>query len=151
MRLSELVGINLNDIKLDGTLRVIGKGNKERVVYLNNACKKAIEDYKKVRPNDMVKDKNALFISRQNNRISAKTVQLLTSKYLKLAGFGELGYSVHKLRHTAATLMYQYGNTDIRILKEILGHENLGTTEIYTHISNNQIKDAADSNPLNNM
>ena len=151
LRLSELVGINLNDIKLDGTLRVIGKGNKERVVYLNNACKKAIEDYKKVRPNDMVKDKNALFISRQNNRISAKTVQLLTSKYLKLAGFGELGYSVHKLRHTAATLMYQYGNTDIRILKEILGHENLGTTEIYTHISNNQIKDAADSNPLNNM
>ena len=99
----------------------------------------------------MVKDKNALFISRQNNRISVKTVQLLTRKYLKLAGLGGLGYSVHKLRHTAATLMYQYGNTDIRILKEILGHENLGTTEIYTHISSNQIKNAANSNPLNDI
>ena len=99
----------------------------------------------------MVKDKNALFVSRQNNRISVKTVQLLTSKYLKLAGLDGLGYSVHKLRHTAATLMYQYGNTDIRILKEILGHENLGTTEIYTHISNSQIKNAADSNPLSNI
>ncbi len=151
IRLSELVGINLNDIKPDGTLRVIGKGNKERIVYLNNACKKAIENYKKVRPNDMVKDKEALFISRQHNRISVKTVQLLTNKYLKLAGLGGLGYSVHKLRHTAATLMYQYGNTDIRILKEILGHENLGTTEIYTHISNSQIKNAADSNPLSKL
>lgn len=151
IRLSELVGINLNDIRSDGTLRVIGKGNKERIVYLNDSCKKAIENYKKVRPNDMVKDKNALFVSRQNNRISVKTVQLLTSKYLKLAGLDGLGYSVHKLRHTAATLMYQYGNTDIRILKEILGHENLGTTEIYTHISNSQIKNAADSNPLSNI
>ncbi len=151
IRLSELVGINLNDIRPEGTLRVIGKGNKERIVYLNDTCKKAIADYKKVRYTDMVKDKNALFISRQNNRISIKTVQLLTNKYLKLAGLDGLGYSVHKLRHTAATLMYQYGNTDIRILKEILGHENLGTTEIYTHISNNQIKTAADSNPLNNI
>ncbi len=151
LRLSELVGINFNDIKPDGTLRVIGKGNKERVVYLNEACQAAIENYKKVRPNNTAKDKNALFISRQHNRISVKTVQLLVNKYLKMAGLGELGYSVHKLRHTAATLMYQYGHTDIRILKEILGHENLGTTEIYTHISNSQIKKAADSNPLNNI
>ena len=151
LRLSELVGINFNDIKPDGTLRVIGKGNKERVVYLNEACQAAIENYKKVRPNNMAKDKNALFISIQHNRISVKTVQLLVNKYLKMAGLGELGYSVHKLRHTAATLMYQYGHTDIRILKEILGHENLGTTEIYTHISNSQIKKAADSNPLNNI
>jgi len=151
LRLSELVGIDFNDIKPDGTLKVIGKGNKERIVYLNEACKKSIENYKKVRPNDKIKDKNALFISRQHNRISVKTVQLIVNKYLKMAGLGELGCSVHKLRHTAATLMYQYGNTDIRILKEILGHENLSTTEIYTHISNSQIKKAADSNPLNNL
>ncbi len=151
IRLSELVGININDIHEDNTLRVIGKGNKERVVYLNDACKKAIEDYKKSRPNDNIKDKNAFFISRQNNRISVKTVQLLVNKYLKIAGLSGMGYSVHKLRHTAATLMYQYGNIDIRVLKEILGHENLGTTEIYTHISNTQMKHAADSNPLNNI
>lgn len=148
MRLSELVGINLNDIKTDGTLKIIGKGNKERLVYINDACKNAIENYKKVRPNDGIRDKNALFVSRQNNRISIKTVQALVDKYLSLAGLDGLGYSVHKLRHTAATLMYQYGNVDIRILKDILGHENLGTTEIYTHISNKQMKDAIDSNPL---
>lgn len=148
IRLSELVGINLNDIKIDNTLKITGKGNKERIVYLNEACKNAIENYKKVRPNESVKDKNAFFISRQNNRINVKTVQALVDKYLSLAGLAGLGYSVHKLRHTAATLMYQYGDVDIRILKDILGHENLGTTEIYTHISNKQMKDAIDSNPL---
>ncbi len=148
LRLSELVGINLNDIKIDDTLRIIGKGNKERIVYINEACKNAVENYKKVRPNNNIKDKNAFFISRQNNRISAKTVQALVDKYLALAGLNGLGYSVHKLRHTAATLMYQYGNVDIRILKDILGHENLGTTEIYTHISNKQMKNAVDANPL---
>lgn len=151
IRLSELVGINLNDIKPDNTLKILGKGNKERIVYLNNACINSIEEYKKHRPNDKIKDSNALFISRQHNRISVKTVQALVEKYLKIAGLNNCGFSVHKLRHTAATLMYQYGNTDIRILKEILGHENLGTTEIYTHISNNQMKDAINDNPLNNL
>ena len=151
IRLSELVGINLNDIKTDNTLKITGKGNKERIVYINEACKSAIENYKKVRPNDGVKDKTAFFISRQNSRISAKMVQALVNKYLALAGLGGLGYSVHKLRHTAATLMYQYGNVDIRILKDILGHENLGTTEIYTHISSKQMQNAIKSNPLNNL
>lgn len=151
LRLSELVGINIDDLRPDNTLKIFGKGAKERVVYINDACKKSIDNYMKVRPNDGVKDKNALFISRQNNRISVKTVQLFVNKYLSLAGFGGLGYSTHKLRHTAATLMYQHGNVDIRVLKDILGHENLGTTEIYTHISNKQVKNAIDSNPLNKI
>lgn len=146
LRLSELAGININDFREDGTLRVIGKGNKERIVYLNSACKNAVASYRKVRPN--VKDRRAFFISRQHNRISVKTVQALVKKYLELSGFGGMGYSTHKLRHTAATLMYQHGGVDIRILKDILGHENLGTTEIYTHISNAQVKNAIDANPL---
>lgn len=151
IRLSELAGINLNDIKPDKTLKILGKGNKERIIYLNDACIEAIENYKKERPNDKVKDSNALFISRQHNRISVKTVQALVEKYLKAAGLGQEGFSVHKLRHTAATLMYQYGNVDIRILKEVLGHQNLGTTEIYTHISDSQVKNAMDNNPLNSI
>ena len=151
MRLSELVGINFNDIREDGSLRLLGKGNKERIVYINEACKDAIEKYKKVRPVDGLKEKNAFFISRHLKRISPKTVQHLVNKYLKLAGFSGMGFSVHKLRHTAATLMYQHGNTDIRILKEILGHENLGTTEIYTHVCNKQIENAINSNPLGTL
>lgn len=151
LRLSEVAGINLNDYTPEGILKVTGKGNKERTVYLNDACKSALEAYRKVRPNNGVKDRQALFISRQNNRISVKTIQLLVKKYLELAGLGEMGYSVHKLRHTAATLMYQHGHVDIRILKEILGHENLGTTEIYTHIANSQLKNALESNPLSKI
>lgn len=147
IRLSELVGINLSDIKSDGTLKVIGKGNKERVVYLNDACRSAIKNYIEVRP-VIKKVKDALFISRNSNRISPKTVQDLVKKYLKLSGLQDKGYSVHKLRHTAATLMYQYANTDIRVLKEILGHENLGTTEIYTHLSGEQVKKSMMGNPL---
>lgn len=151
MRLSELVNININDIHVDGTLKLTGKGNKERIVYLNQACVNAIEKYKKIRPVDGVKDKNAFFISRQSNRISIKTVQFILKKYFKAIGLDGQGYSVHKLRHTAATLMYQHGNVDIRILKDILGHENLGTTEIYTHLSNEQMKNASDSNPLSKV
>ena len=150
IRLSELVGIDLGDIKDDWTLKVVGKGNKERVVYLNDACKTAIEKYKKVRPK-IKTDKEAFFISRNKNRISPKTVQDLVKKYLKLSGLEGKGYSVHKLRHTAATLMYQYAHTDIRVLKEILGHENLGTTEIYTHLSSEQIKKSMMENPLNKI
>lgn len=148
MRLSELVGINLSDIKNDNTLRITGKGNKERMIYLNNACISSIENYKKVRLVDGVIDKNALFISKQKKRISPKTVQYIVNKYLKKIGLNNQGYSVHKLRHTAATLMYQYGKVDIRILKDILGHENLGTTQIYTHISSEQMKQASIANPL---
>ncbi len=153
MRLSELCGINIGDIHPDGTLRLLGKGNKERVVYLNDACADAIKAYMAVRPNDgiVATDRNALFISRNKRRISGKTVQYIVKKYLEKSGFGGQGLSTHKLRHTAATLMYQHGNVDIRVLKDILGHSNLGTTQIYTHISNNQIKNAIDSNPLANI
>jgi len=146
LRLSELVGININDINDERILKVCGKGNKEREIYLNDACMEAIEAYKKVRPTEGVKDKKALFISRNHNRISNKTVQYLVYKYLNAIGLE--GYSVHKLRHTAATLMYQEGGVDIRVLQDILGHENLGTTQIYTHISHKQSVEAMQSNPL---
>ncbi len=153
MRLSELCGLNLSDIRPDGTLRLLGKGNKERIVYLNDACTSAISSYLAVRPNEGVKaeDKNALFISRNKRRISNKTVQHLVQTYLEKSGLGGQGFSTHKLRHTAATLMYQHGNVDIRVLKDILGHANLGTTQIYTHISDKQIKQAIDSNPLSSV
>lgn len=153
MRLSELCGINLGDIRSDGTLRLLGKGNKERIVYLNDSCKEALAAYMKVRPNDNIiaTDRNALFISRNRKRISNKTVQYIVKKYLEKSGLGGQGLSTHKLRHTAATLMYQHGNVDIRVLKDILGHSNLGTTQIYTHISDKQIKNAIDSNPLSSI
>lgn len=150
MRLSELVGINVRDIR-DEKLTVIGKGNKERVIYLNQACVKAIDDYiTNERPNEGIKapHQNALFISRNKQRISNKTVQYIIKKHLKAAGLDETKYSVHKLRHTAATLMYQHGHVDVRVLQEILGHTNLATTQIYTHLDNEQLKKAADSNPL---
>lgn len=147
MRLSELVSIDYTDIKSDGSLIITGKGNKERKVYLNQACINAVTDYMKVRQNNNVRDR-ALFLSSRNQRISTKTVQHLVYTYLDKAGLGDRGLSVHKLRHTAATLMYQHGNVDLLILKEILGHENLGTTEIYTHISDDATRKAINSNPL---
>ncbi len=147
MRLSELVGINLSDIKGD-SLYIKGKGNKERMVYLNDACKNALNDYLKVRPKGNLTDQNALFISGQNNRIYFKTVQFLVKKYIKSAGLDPDKYSTHKLRHTAATLMYKYGKVDVKALQEILGHEQLNTTQIYTHVSSDIIKDAMDRNPL---
>lgn len=148
LRLSELVGLNVSDIRRDNTARVLGKGNKERIIYLNDACISAIDAYLKVRPNDGLKDRNALFVSNQMKRMSPVTVQKLVYKYLEKIGLDSQGYSCHKLRHTAATLMYQHGNVDIRVLKEILGHENLGTTEIYTHLNSEQMEKAANSNPL---
>lgn len=153
LRVSELAGISLKDISRDfETLRVIGKGNKERIVYLNDACVSAIKAYLAVRPeNPRPEAKNALFISRNRNRINVSTVKWLVYKHLKEAGLDRPGMSVHKLRHTAATLMYQYGNTDVRILKDILGHEDLSTTEIYTHVSSEQMKKAAMSNPLSDI
>lgn len=152
MRLSELVGINYSDIRSDNTLIITGKGNKQRIVYLNEACITAIQAYQRVRPVDGIvdSDRSALFISRNKRRISPKTVQWLVKKYLKEIHLDE-GYSVHKLRHTAATLMYQQGGVDTRVLKDILGHENLGTTEIYTHLSNQQVKNAIEANPLSRV
>lgn len=151
LRLSEMCGLNYTDIRSDNTMRVLGKGNKERIIYLNKACLRAINNYLEVRPADGLKDRHALFISRNHNRMSPKTVQAMVYKYLEKIGLNAQGYSCHKLRHTAATLMYQTGEVDIRVLKEILGHENLGTTEIYTHLSNEQMKQAAESNPLGNI
>ena len=148
MRLSELAGINIRDIGDDSTLKLRGKGDKERMIYLNHACTSAIENYMKVRPRDGVKDKDALFISRLKNRMSVKTIQFMVNNYLSSAGLANTGCTVHKLRHTAATLMYQHGDVDIRVLKDILGHENLGTTEIYTHLASKQVQEAMKSNPL---
>ncbi|MBC8535584.1 tyrosine recombinase XerC [Feifania hominis] len=149
MRLSELVAINLTDIK-ENTVRVIGKGNKERTIYLNAACLSAIEDYLAVRPHDAVKaaDKNALFLSNRRQRISTKTVQYLVKKYISLAGLEGKKYSTHKLRHTAATLMFRNGGVDVRTLQEILGHAQLTTTQIYTHVSDEQMRRASEKNPL---
>ena len=150
MRLAELVSIDYSDIKSDGTLVITGKGNKERMIYLNQACIDAVTAYMKVRPNEGVKDR-ALFLSSRNQRISPRMVEILVNKYIEKAGLGGRGLSVHKLRHTAATLMYQHGNADLLLLKEILGHENLGTTEIYTHITSEATKNAIESNPLANI
>lgn len=153
LRLAELCSLNVGDIKADGTMTVTGKGNKERLVYLNDACREAIKDYLSVRPNENLPypHNNALFISRNHRRISPKTVQHIVKTHLQKAGLGDQGFSTHKLRHTAATLMYQHGQVDIRVLKDILGHSNLGTTQIYTHVSNTQIKNAVDSNPLSKV
>lgn len=150
LRLSELVNINLCDIKGD-TLSIIGKGNKERSIYLNDACKKAITEYLAVRPVDKVKDRNALFLSKQKKRISPRMVELLVKKYIQLAGLDTRKYTPHKLRHTAATLMHKYGNVDVLTLQQILGHESIATTQIYTHIDREDVRQALESNPLNKI
>ena len=156
IRLSELVGINVNNIDFsECKMTVIGKGNKERTIYLNSACMRAINNYLQVRPKNAKKDsKNsdkALFLSERKERISNRTVQHIIYKELQEAGLDSQKYSVHKLRHTAATLMYQYGNVDIRALQELLGHESISTTEIYTHVNNEQVRNAVESNPLSNL
>lgn len=166
MRLSELVGININDIRKTRdssgheiyTLKVLGKGNKERIIYLNEACVNAFNDYMQLSETDnekraelgcrdMTAKTDALFLSRRNTRISNRRVQQIVEETLKSCGLDNRGLSVHKLRHTAATLMYQNG-VDVRVLKEVLGHENLNTTQIYTHISNEQMENAMNRNPL---
>ena len=154
MRLSELVGINLTDIVWDECqMNVIGKGNKERTIYLNKACVRALEDYIRVRPKTGLNAdaEKALFLSERKRRISRRMVQEIIYGELKQAGLDATKFSVHKLRHTAATLMYQYGQVDIRALQELLGHESISTTEIYTHVSNNQVRDAVERNPLANL
>lgn len=149
LRVSELVNMNLSDVN-DEFIRVLGKGNKERIVYLNEACKSAIDDYlpHRITPNSSAE--NALFISQKGNRINVQTVKWLVKKHLESAGLGGKKMSVHKLRHTAATLMYQNG-VDVRALQEVLGHENLDTTKIYTHISSDNLKSAAEKNPLSHI
>lgn len=169
IRLSELVGINVSDIRKSRdssgrevwTLKVLGKGSKERIVYLNDACVNAYLDYmdptetdnekrSAAGDRDMTAKTDALFLSRRNTRISNRRVQQIVEECLKACGLDNRGLSVHKLRHTAATLMYQNG-VDVRVLKEILGHENLNTTQIYTHISNEQMETAMNKNPLSDL
>ena len=151
MRLSELVGINIKSIDFsENRLTVIGKGNKERTIYLNKACVDAINNYLNVRPHDGVKadSRDALFLSKRKERISNRMVQEIVKRELALSGLDIDKYSVHKLRHTAATLMYQYGGVDIRALQVLLGHQNISTTQIYTHVENEQVRNAVKSNPL---
>lgn len=150
LRLSELAGINLEHIRED-KLTVFGKGAKERTIYLNEACMSAIRDYiENERPKDGIKSphKNALFLSKRNQRISVKTIQYIVKKHIEAAGLDSTKYSVHKLRHTAATLMYRYGYVDVRVLQEILGHTDLSTTQIYTHLDDEQLRRASQNNPL---
>lgn len=169
MRLSELVGINMSNIRKtrdkDGneiySMKVLGKGSKERIIYLNDACVNAYYDY--ISPEitdpdirnekglrDMSAQTDALFLSRRRTRISNRRVQQIVEDCLKKSGLDNMGLSVHKLRHTAATLMYQNG-VDVRVLKDVLGHENLNTTQIYTHVSNAQMENAMKKNPLSSV
>lgn len=152
LRLSELISINIKDIRLNDTITITGKGNKQRTVYLNKACLKALEDYMPNRNTQTnIKDENALFLSERGTRISSRAVEVLVKNYILMAGLDVDKITPHKLRHTAATLMYKYGNVDIRSLQEVLGHESIKTTEIYTHIDNAQLKKAVESNPLSNI
>ncbi len=152
MRLSELVGLNISDISFENsTLRLFGKGEKERIVYLNDACMAAVNNYIKSGREITSKEQNALFLSKQKKRISKRRVQQIVEETLLSAGLENQGITTHKLRHTAATLMYQHGNVDPLVLKEILGHKSIATTEIYTHLSNDNLKDAAKASPLSNV
>ena len=152
MRLSELCSIDIRKIKGD-ILTIVGKGDKERTVYLNEACIKAISGYMRVRDISKVQeeDKNFLFISSRNKPINKRTVEILVKKHITNAGIVDGKYTPHKLRHTAATLMYKYGNVDIRSLQDILGHENISTTQIYTHVDNEHLREAVKSNPLSKL
>lgn len=153
MRLSELVGINISDVDFyENRVKVLGKGNKERMVYLNKACIDALIKYLEIRKAiPHAASEPALFISNQNKRISKRRVQQIVEKTLSDAGLDGKGITTHKLRHTAATLMYQYGDADVLTLKELLGHASVSTTEIYTHLNNDIVRNAIESNPLANV
>ncbi|HPP31100.1 MAG TPA: tyrosine recombinase XerC [Soehngenia sp.] len=149
LRLSELASIDVDSFNGKDTLTVIGKGNKERTVFLNESCIISIKDYLQVRP--VVTNEKALFLSKRKQRISNRAIQHMIDKYLEKTGLDPAIYSTHKLRHTAATLMYKYGNVDIRALQEILGHESVSTTQIYTHIDDERLRKAVNSNPLSKI
>ena len=149
IRRSELVGLNITDVYED-RIRVVGKGNKERFVYFGTPCRKAIDAYMVERNEKILTDNKALFGSRNGNRISVTAVHRLVEKALKQAGLDSTQYSAHKLRHTAATMMLS-GGVDVKTVQEVLGHENLNTTQIYTHIENTELKIAAEANPLSKL
>lgn len=146
IRRSELVGLNISDVYED-RIRVVGKGNKERFVYFGTPCRKAIDAYLPERNKKILSDNKALFGSRDNNRISVTAVHRLVKKYLLMAGLDATQFSAHKLRHTAATMMLS-GGVDVKTVQEVLGHENLNTTQIYTHIESTELKIAAEANPI---
>ena len=149
IRRSELVGLNLNDVYED-RIRVVGKGDKERFVFFGSACRKAIDAYLPERHKRVLTDNRALFGSRDNNRISVTAVHRMIKKYLLMAGLDPDQFSAHKLRHTAATMMLS-GGVDVKTVQEVLGHENLNTTQIYTHIENTELRIAAEANPLSKL
>ena len=149
IRRSELVGLNISDVYED-RIRVVGKGNKERFVYFGTPCRKAIDAYMAERNDKVLTDNRALFGSRNGNRISVTAVHRLVEKALKQAGLDSTQFSAHKLRHTAATMMLS-GGVDVKTVQEVLGHENLNTTQIYTHIENTALKIAAEANPLSKL
>ena len=148
MRLSEMSGLNLSSFR-DNTLRVLGKGNKERLLYLNDACMDALNDYLDDRKQyKKIVDADAMFLNNRGERLGQRRIQQIITELLQKAGLSNMGFSTHKLRHTAATMMYQYGDVNVKVLQEILGHEHLNTTEIYTHVADTQKEDAMASNPL---
>ncbi len=149
LRISELTGLDITDIRTD-SLRILGKGGKERIVFLNDACADAINDYLLIRRDIKAIDKRALFLSSRKTRISKSTVHNLVKNHLAAAGLDSSKYSSHKLRHTAATLMLRNG-VDVRTLQELLGHEHLNTTQIYTHVESDSLRDAAQRSPLSNI
>ena len=146
LRISELVGLNLADVRQE-QLRVLGKGNKERMIFLNEACRDALDEWLMDRNNQAASDKNALFLTRSHTRMTTAAVHYMVKQRLLKASLDPALYSSHKLRHTAATLMLQNG-VDVRTLQEVLGHENLNTTQIYTHVDNENLRAAARANPL---
>ena len=146
LRLSELASLNIDQVNND-ILSVVGKSNKERKIFLTPAAKKAINNWLHIRNAIKISD-NALFISRNNKRITTKAIQNIVKKYVISSGLDPNSISTHKLRHTAATLMYKHSRVDIRSLQQILGHESVATTEIYTHIDEHQLQSAVNSNPL---
>lgn len=151
MRLSELVGLDIIDFSEENrTLRLFGKGRKERIVYLNNSCIAALNDYLPIRYG-VTTEERALFLSSRGTRITKRRVQQIVEEMLERAGLSNLGITTHKLRHTAATLMYQHGGVDTLVLRDVLGHKSIATTEIYTHLSNESLKQAAESSPLANL
>ncbi|MBQ6798831.1 MAG: tyrosine recombinase XerC [Oscillospiraceae bacterium] len=149
IRRSELVGLNITDVYED-RIRVVGKGNKERIVYMGTPCKKAINEYLLERNKIILSDNKALFGSRDKNRISVTAVHRLVKKHMLAAGLDATQFSAHKLRHTAATLMLS-GGVDVKTVQEVLGHENLNTTQIYTHIENTELKIASSANPISKL
>lgn len=145
MRLSELCNIKLKDIKGD-TITIVGKGDKERTVYLNKECMKAINNYLEDRET-LKTDEGYLFLSNRKSKISPRNVEILVKKHIENAGFKDKKYTPHKLRHSAATMYFKQG-VDIRSIQEILGHENISTTQIYTHVDSEELRKIVNNSPL---